>query len=119
MAERSASIEKIETFKDDAHVITWTGLTNGDTGSSIEMPGSSDRSIQFSGTFGAGGTIQAQGSNDGSNWIVLTDLQGNSISKTSASIEMITEVTRHIRVEVTAGDGTTDLTATLLLKRVQ
>lgn len=119
MAERSAVIDQIETYKDDAHIITWTGLLNGDTGESKSMPGSSDRSIQFSGTFGAGGTIEVQGSNDGTNWIVLTDLQGNAITKTVASIEMITEVTRHIRVEVTAGDGTTDLTATLLLKRVK
>lgn len=118
MVERSAVKDKIETFKDDAHVIEWTGLLNGDTGESIQMPGSSDRSIQFSGTF-SGGTIILQGSNDGTNWETLTDLQGNAISKTASGIEMVVEVTRYIRPNVTAGDGSTSLTATLLLKRVQ
>lgn len=119
MAERTATISRITTWGDESHVISWTGLLNGDTGSVIEMPGSSDRSVQFNGTFGSGGTVQIEGSNDGTNYVVLTDPQGNNISKTSASIEMITELTRYIRPRVTAGDGTTDLKAYLLIKKVR
>ncbi|MFO0467337.1 MAG: hypothetical protein ACK5ZS_00090 [bacterium] len=117
MATRAATITPIETFKDHAHVVRWTGLLNGDDGSPIEMPGSSDRSIQFTGTFGTGGTIALEGSNDGVNYVVLTDPQGNNISKTAASIEAVTELTRYIRPRVTAGDGSTNLVATLLVKR--
>ena len=46
---------------------------------------------------------------DGTNWQTLTDPQGNVISKTSASIEAITEATRFVRPRVSAGDGTTSL----------
>jgi len=117
MATRTASISEISKWKDNSHVITWTGLLNGDDGSPIEMPGHSIRSVQFVGTFGAGGTIQIEGSNDGTNYVVLTDLQGNNISKTAAGIEGVQEVTRYIRPRVTAGDGTTTIDATMLLRR--
>ena len=117
MATRAASVTPINTYKDNAHVITWTGLLNGDDGSPVEMPGSSDRSIQFTGTFGVGGTIVLEGSNDGTNYVSLTDPQGNAISKTAAGIEAVMELTRYIRPRVTAGDGTTSLVATLLVKR--
>lgn len=119
MATRTAVISRVTSFGDRAHVISWTGLLNGDDGSVIEMPGSSDRSVQFNGTFSVGGTIQIEGSNDGTNYVVLTDPQGNSISKTAAAIEQVIELTRYIRPRVTAGDGSTDLKCYLLLKYIQ
>ena len=117
MATRTSVITRISSWADDSHVISWSGLLNGDDGSPIEMPGHSIRSIQFTGTFGTGGTIQIEGSNDGTNYVVLTDPQGNNVSKTAAGIEAVVEVTRYIRPRVTAGDGATDLTASLLLRR--
>lgn len=117
MATRAATVTRIDKYKDDCHVITWSGLLNGDDGTPIEMPGSADRSIQFVGTFGAGGTIVFEGSNDGTNYATLADPQGNAISKTSAGIEAILEITRYVRPRVTAGDGTTNLVATLLVRR--
>jgi hypothetical protein len=115
MATRTATINQISTFNDKGHVVQWTGLLNGDDGSPIDLPGSTLRSVQFTGTFGTGGTIVIEGSNDGTNYVTLTDLQGNSISKTAAAIEGIQEVTRYIRPRVTGGDGATDLVATLYL----
>lgn len=115
MATRTPTINPINTFNDKGHVVQWTGLLNGDDGAPIEMPGSVLRSVQFTGTFGTGGTILIEGSNDGTNYVVLTDLQGNNISKTTAGIEGIQEVTRYIRPRVSAGDGTTTLVATLYL----
>lgn len=99
-------------------VLTWTPLTttNAD-GAPAEWVRWADRCIQFTGTFGAGGTVKLQGSNDGSNWFDLTDPQGNAISKTTASIEQVLEMTRYVRPFVSAGDGTTALTATLVLRR--
>jgi hypothetical protein len=118
MAVIAEAITPIRTWGDRAHIISWTPLANGDSGSPIEMPGSADRSIQISGTFGAGGTIVFEGSNDGTNYVTLTDPQGNAISKTAASIEAVTELTRYVRPRVTAGDGTTALTATLIVRRI-
>ena len=62
---------------------------------------------------GSGGTLKIEGSNDGANWSVLTDPQGNDLSFTASKIETVSEITRYIRPNVTAGDGTTALTVSL------
>ena len=117
MATRTPTVTPVATFKDDVHIVQWTGLLNTDDGAPVEMPGSADRSIQFTGTFGVGGTVAFEGSNDGVNYASLTDPQGNAISKTASGIEAVAEVTRFVRPRVTAGDGTTNLVATLLVRR--
>lgn len=117
MATISFSLQRVETFKDDCHIITWSPLANGDDGRPIEMPGSADRTIQVFGTFGLGGNLRIEGSNDGTNWAVLSDPQGNVLDIISPKIESVLELTRFIRPRVTAGDGTTSLTAILLVRR--
>lgn len=118
MAVRTATITEVKGFGEYAHVISWTGLLNTDTGSPIEMPGSHIRSIHFTGTFSVGGTIVLEGSNDGVTYKTLTDPQANDISKTAEAIEQVQELVRYIRPRVSAGDGSTDLKAYLLVKRV-
>ena len=120
MATRAVTITKIRTFGDNAWVAAWEGLTNAttDDGAPFEMPGSPDRSVQVTGTLGAGGSCRIEGSNDGTNYIVLTDPQGNALNMTALGIEAITEITRYIRPRITAGDGATDLDVTLLVRRV-
>lgn len=101
------------------HVTTWTGLANGDDGSPLQMPEAADRSVQVTGTFGAGGSVRLEGSNDGGNtWATLTDPQGNALDITAAKIEAVTELTEYIRPRVTAGDGTTSLAVHLLTRRM-
>jgi hypothetical protein len=117
MAVRDYAIAEIKAFQEHAHVISWTGLLNGDTGAPIEMAGHTIKCAQLKGTFGAGGTIVMQGSNDGVTYVTLTDPQGNSVSKTAEAIEQIQETTRYIRPSVTAGDGTTDLSVYMVLRR--
>lgn len=117
MATVDAVINPIKTFRDHVHQIVWAALANGDSGAPMIMPGSNLRSIQVNGTFGSGGTILLEGSNDGTNYYTLTDPQGNAISKTAAGIEAIEEITIYVRPRVSAGDGTTSLTATLMLGR--
>lgn len=117
MAVVTETVTLIKPWMENAHVVVWTPLLNGDTGNPIMMPGSVVRSIQFSGTFGSGGSISLEGSNDGVNYVVLTDPQGNAITKTSGAIEAIEENTYYVRPHCTAGDGTTSLTATLILRR--
>lgn len=91
-------------------------LANSETGDSIEFVGAPDRSVQVSGTFGAGGTVVIEGSLDGTNYYTLTDPQGNALSVTAAKIEAITELVTRIRPRVTAGDGTTALAITILTR---
>jgi len=117
MAERTAEVTKLQTFGDTGcNMVIWSGLLNGDTGNAIQMPGAADRSIQISGTFGVGGSVTIQGSNDGTNFVALTDPQGNAITKTAAAIEQVSEVTRYIRPSVTAGDGSTSLVVSMLIR---
>lgn len=105
------------TFGNNTHVLSWTPLANGDSGTPYGQAGFADRSIQVSGTFGVGGTVIIEGSNDGTNYIVLTDPQGNAISKTAAAIESVSEITKFIRPRVSAGDGTTAITVSMLVRR--
>ena len=120
MAVRVGVVTTINDYENSANLITWSGLlfSSLDTGDPYEVPGFSDRTVQFSGTFGVSGAVQIEGSNDGTNYIILTDPQGNNITKTAASIEAVTELPRFIRPRVTAGDGTTNLIASLFMKRV-
>lgn len=101
----------------DVSIVEWTGLLNTDSGAPIELPNYADRSVQVTGTFGAGGTIVIEGSIDGTNYVTLTDPSSTAISKTAAFIEAVLENVRYIRPRVTAGDGTTSLTCTMLFKK--
>lgn len=111
------TLSEVTTRGDHCHIIMWSSLANGDDGSTIQMPGSADRTVQFDGTFGSGGTIVLEGSNDGITYYTLTDPAANSLSFTAAGLKSVTEVTRYMRPRVTAGDGTTSLKATLLVRR--
>jgi hypothetical protein len=101
----------------DALVATWGPMLNGDTGQPLKRPDLEDRSIQVTGTFGAGGSVTLEGSNDGVNFAALTNPQGTVIAITAAGIAQITEATVSVRPRVTAGDGTTSLTCTLCARR--
>ena len=108
MATRTAA--SVAQANAHARLWKWEGLLNGDVGSSISFPQSTDRSVQVTGTFGAGGSLNIVGSNDGgTTWAVLTDPQGNALTFTATKIEAISELPALIRPEVIAGDGTTDL----------
>lgn len=116
-AVRAKTVTRLPYAGQDVWTCSWATLDSDDSGDPLEMPEAADRSVQITGTFGSGGTIVIQGSNDGTNYVTLTDPQGNALSKTSAAIEQIEEITRYVRPLVTAGDGTTALVVTMLLRR--
>lgn len=104
---------------DGVTIGSWSGLTNAtsDTGEPVALPNRADRSVQVTGTFGAGGTIVIEGTLDGTNYVTLTDPQGNALSKTAAFLEAISEAVKFVRPRVTAGDGTTSLVCTILFRK--
>lgn len=106
-----------ESFGGDAVRITWANMANGDTGEPVYWNRHSDRSIQVKGTFGTGGTVTVQGSNDGSEFVPLTDLRGSNLAINAARIEQIEDCSYAIRPAVTAGDGTTALTVVMFAKK--
>ena len=103
----------------NAQLCTWTGLLNGDDGAPLEGVDWADRTVQFDGTFSAGGSITLLGSNTGANYLALTDPQGNAITKTAGGLEVIEEGPRYIKPQVTAGDGTTNLNCRIWARRAR
>lgn len=99
--------------------IGWTPLANGDQGQALELHDFVDVSAQVLGTFGVGGNLRIEGSNEETptNWATLTDPQGNALDITAAKIEQVAENVRWIRPNVTAGDGTTAITVRLYAGR--
>ena len=71
---------------DDSFDASWTGLLNGDTGAAYAASGKYSASAwMVTGTFGVGGTVQVQGSNDNVNFFQLKDRYGSAISITAAA----------------------------------
>lgn len=118
MATRNGSIDRNISETGTAALVTWTGLLNGDDGAPVQWVDYADRCVQAIGTFGAGGSITMQGSNDGTNWATMADPQGNNLTFTAAKLEQVLELPRYVRPIVTAGDGTTNLTVTICMRRV-
>ena len=58
-----------------------------------------------------------EGSNDGTTWELLTDPQGNDITKTGVDLEQISELTCYVRPRCSAGDGSTAWRITLYARR--
>lgn len=100
------------------YIVSWSTLANGDSGSAFKVPSFySNISVHAYGTFGLGGTVLIEGSNESgtvSNWVTLNDPQGNPLSITTAKIEQILEICNYIRPRVSAGDGSTSLTIEIL-----
>lgn len=117
MATRNATFDNNVSELNTVKLMTWSGLLNGDTGSAAQWVDFSDRCIQVAGTFGTGGSVTIQGSNDGTNWAPLSDPQGNALTFTSSKIEQALELPRYVRPIVTAGDGTTNLAVTICMRK--
>lgn len=119
MATRAATITNPNYMlaDDGVQIVQWTGLLNGDDGAPVELATHADRSMQITGTFGVGGNVIVEGSNDGTNYAQLSTPASVAIAFTAAGIKGILELPRYIRPRVTAGDGTTTLVATLLVRR--
>jgi hypothetical protein len=99
--------------------VAWAGLANGDVGAPVSFAGFADRSFQVTGTFGAGGSVACEGSNNGAaNYFALTDPSQTVIAITAAGGKTVTEATIQTRPHVTAGDGTTALTVTMFFRRL-
>lgn len=98
--------------------VKWVALTTtNNDGSAVGLADFQDRTVQVYGTFGAGGSVTIQGSNDdGVTWATLTDPLGNNLTFTSAGMKQITELPQYLRPYVTAGDGTTSLSVYLHMR---
>lgn len=88
-----------------ATVITWTALTEADTGAAVAVAHLQNKSVQMTGTFAGGMTVIMEGSNDGVTYFPVTDLASVStaISFAAAGVKSIRENMLFIRPRATAG----------------
>jgi hypothetical protein len=105
-----------QVFADNT-VFSWATLTTtDDEGQGAGYSGSGDRSVQVTGTFGAGGTLTVEGTIDGTVWATLNEPDGTALTFSAAGIKAVLEHVVAIRPHVTAGDGTTDLDVSLVVR---
>lgn len=89
---------------------SWLAIPNGNQTNPESLSRYPDKTVQIFGTFGVGGSVNIEGSNDGgTTWAILHDSRGaaNPLTITAAGIFAIAENPELIRANVTAGDGTT------------
>ena len=120
-----ATVNAVQTYLDQngrltantgAILNTWSGLAAGDDGAPIDLAAFADRSVQVAGTFD-GATVEIHGTVDGTNYVVLSDPQGNALSFSTAKIEAVTELVYRIKPVVSGGGASTNLTVSLIARR--
>jgi hypothetical protein len=95
-------------------VSTWTGLLNTDDGAPYDWSdGPAESFVAVTGTFGTGGSLTIQGSNDGTNWVAMSLQPSGAATFTAAGGGDLAGTPRFVRPIVTAGDGATNLTVTM------
>lgn len=118
MATKNPTITRVGSH---TVVAFWENLTSADDGAWLPdiFIDYADRSVQVTGTFGVGGTLVIQGSNESTptTAATLNDPSVTALSFTAAGIKQVLEQARSIRPNVTAGDGSTDLDVYMVCRR--
>lgn len=119
MVTRAISLDKNIAKDGSVFTATWTGLTfaTTDDGAPLGQPAWGERTVQVFGTFGAGGSLTIEGSNNGTNWAPVANRAGSALVFTAAGINRVQDYPLFVRPRVTAGDGTTSLTVVIAAHR--
>jgi hypothetical protein len=116
MATPNPTINNDVSYNGGCKLVTWA-LANGDTGQAVNLASYGTRTVQVAGTFGTGGSVTIEGSNDGTNWFTQVDRAGAALTFTAAGMKTVIDAPIHLRAKCTAGDGTTALSATVAAHR--
>lgn len=93
----------------------WETLTSADTATALQIHGIVSGSMQVTGTFG-GGVAVLQGTNDGTNYADLLDVNGNAVSFSVAGIVDFRTSALSIR-PATSGGTADDVDVTIILRQ--
>lgn len=92
-------------------------MANGDTTAPMPTLGFDEGAVTVSGTFGAAGNVAVEGSFDGVTYFALPGPAGTTLAIAAAGVYVVPWLScRFIRARATAGDGTTALIASILLR---
>ena len=85
MANISATSEHVGS---GLFIHLWATFSEADVPLQIEAGSQADKSVQIEGTFG-GGSLSLLGSNDGTNFQILDDMDGSPITLSAAGIRSL------------------------------
>lgn len=97
---------------------TWATLTSANAAGSAYQPErtrASVAAVQFTGTFDSA-TAVLQGSNDGTNWVTLSDVFGLNVSFTAAGYAEISTAMAYLRPSTSGGGGSQDIDCILIAR---
>lgn len=109
-----------QLYLQNHRVRTWTPLTTTNADGdpiSYASNGMGGVTFQVNGTFGSGGAMVVEGSNNGSNWYTLNDQANSPVSFSAAGLKTVRDMPLYIRPRVTGGDGTTSITVIAALQK--
>ncbi|MDA0798720.1 MAG: hypothetical protein O2884_08630 [Chloroflexi bacterium] len=111
-----ADIVPITTEKPgNTYLTLWEALTTANhTGSGVEFPGASDRSVQVFGTFGGATLILEASLDGGTTWAQMHEPDGTAIAFTGAGIVSVGENSLMIRARLSVVGSGADLDCYLL-----
>ena len=99
------------SFDGSVVVVAWTGLAaSGDVGDAQSYSNYGDKTFIVSGAFNGTPTVTIEGSNDGINWVTLSNRQGTSMTFTSAGMNTSQDKPVFVRPRMTAGSGGASIT---------
>lgn len=95
----------------------WALTTANTDGLPVEWVSYSDRTFSAVGTWG-GATVTIEGSNDGTNWVPLSDAAGAADATATANKAMtVVELTRYVRPNLTVPGTGAAVTVALIARR--
>jgi hypothetical protein len=97
--------------------VSWSGLKFGDEAEAFDLGSVASASVQLSGSFGEGGSVALEGSNNGEYFIPLKDVYGSLLVRNKPSIDSLGQHVRFVRPAVKSGDELTDVKCTLYINR--
>lgn len=108
----------IKNYGGGVVAVTWPALKDDSVpGEGFQAANWVASSFQVTGTFGVAGSISLEGSNNGTDWAVVPDINGSPATLTAAGIVFLSESPIWLRANVTAGDETTSLSAIVALRK--
>lgn len=113
-----ATITPAVTVDGRRKTILWEACATGDTILAYEMDNLDGPmgAVQFAGTFNGGTSVGLTASNDGTNYVALTDIHGTSISGlTAAALHDFSTAAKSIKPSIASGSGD-DVDVTVVLR---
>lgn len=118
MATFPASVNKSIVNDEAVIVATWSGLaTSGDVGDTQCYAQYSDKTFVVTGTFTGTPTVLIEGSNNGTDWVTLSNRQGNPMSFTAAGMNTSQDKPAYIRPRLSAGSGGANIVVSVCCHR--